>query len=320
MIHPVARQSGDMRGTVTSGEGAAAEFVPPIADLVAEELGFRPYPGTFNLAGVGELGALPRRTVADESLGLDNCRGVRLRPCAVDGVRAAVVRPLVPDYPDHKCELLAPAALRSVFAVSDGDAVALSPPDERWAPDGVPVRAVELDAFDAAVFDLDGTLVDLRVDWAAVKADLADLLGEHVPGDVGADDVDLPAVARENGRYGEYAALLAEYELAGADAARRRPLLDVLDGLDCPVGVCTKNAEAAAERALSRFGVAGAVDALVARETTREQKPHPEPLERCLDDLGVAPGNAVFVGDDPTDCETAVGAGTSFLHPDRAVE
>jgi phosphoglycolate phosphatase-like HAD superfamily hydrolase len=33
--------------------------------------------------------------------------------------------------------------------------------------------------------------------------------------------------------------------------------------------------------------------------------------------VAVAPGNAVFVGDARSDAETAVAAGTNFLHPEQ---
>jgi phosphoglycolate phosphatase len=121
--------------------------------------------------------------------------------------------------------------------------------------------------------------------------------------------------ARETGRYDDLDRLLTAHENRGAESAQERPLLASLDGLDYPVGICTANARSAAERALERHGVRDAVEVVVARNAVTEGKPHPRPLRRCLDALGAAPGNAVFVGDRRSDAEAAVAVGTSFLHP-----
>ena len=42
-------------------------------------------------------------------------------------------------------------------------------------------------------------------------------------------------------------------------------------------------------------------------------KPAPDMLVKCLDHFGVAPREAVYVGDQPTDLEAAAGAGIPFL-------
>ncbi|MEF8786912.1 MAG: HAD-IA family hydrolase [Haloarculaceae archaeon] len=307
-----------MDGRVASGKNHSEQFMPLVADIVVEELGFHPYPGTLNLHGVDGIDRLPERVVEDSSLGFDNCRGVTLRPCSVAGVRAGIINPLVDNYPPDKTEIIAPVALRQLFTIADGDSLTVSTTDELASPDGPEVVAEALDEFAAVVFDLDHTLVELAVEWEDVKDELTELLGEFLDKPLHQDmDVSLSEVARTNNRYEEFAATVAEYELDGAEKATKLPLLDVVDQLDCSVGICTRNAERAAERALVRFGVADSVDAVVARETVPEQKPDPKPLEHCLELLDVSPGDAAFVGDDPTDLEAAVAAGTSFFYPER---
>lgn len=309
-----------MRGTIVTGKGVAAGLVAHIEEQLVSTLGFHPYPGTMNLRGVPSVEALPEHRVGDVDIALDNCDGIGLRPCSVGGVRAALVRPIAPGYPEWKSELVAPVHLRTLFGLADGDAVQLAPPDELWG-DGPEAAPTELDSFDAVVFDLDGTLVRLAVDWPTVRAEIRALFGpgmDPLAARRDRDDHDtLYDLAREHGVYDELLEVLAAHESAGADAGTPLPLLDCLTELDCPVGVCTKNALSAAERALDRFGVS--VDAIVARETVPEDKPHPRPLLVCLDALGVCPGDAAFVGDDPTDAETAARAGSSFLRADRLV-
>ena len=309
-----------MRGTVDTGKGVAAGLVDHLEARLVDMLGFRPYPGTMNLRDVPGLDDLPERRMGDVDIALENCDGIGLRPCSVGGVRAAIVRPIAPGYPNWKSELVAPVHLRTLFGLEDGDAVELARPDDLWG-DGPHALPGELDEFDAVVFDLDGTLVHLEVDWPAVRAAIRELFGSGIDPLAARRDRDdhdtLYDLAREHGVYDDLLEVLAVYEQAGADDATPLPLLDYVGKLDCPVGVCTKNALSAAERALARFGVS--VDTIIARESVPEDKPHPRPLLACVDALGVGPGDTAFVGDDPTDAETAARAGSSFLRVDRLV-
>lgn len=303
-----------MDGRLVSGAGAGAEFVTAAREALAAMVGFRPYPGTVNLEGVSGIDALPERTINDD-LGDPHCEGVRLRPCTIAGVRGSVIRPLVPGYPLEKLELLAPVRVRGLFRLDDGATVPLAPPHEPWSPAGPPAAANALGSFDAVVFDLDGTLVELQVDWRAVHGEIEERFGDRLEKPVTEHDGnELFEVAAAQGIYDDLVALIEGHERDGAEAATALPGLEVIDELPTPVGICTANAADAAERALERFGVRGKVDAIVARETVRPGKPDPAPLLECLRRLGVEPGNAVFIGDQPGDAEAAVGAGTSFLH------
>lgn len=306
-----------MHGTVVSGEREAAAFVGATADALAEVVGFRPFHGTLNLADAAGLDDLPSRTI-DDDLGDERCDGIRLRSCSVGGVRSAVIRPLVPGYPESKVELLAPVRLRTLFGFEDGDAVPVSLPDDPWSPEGPVVASPSLDLFEAVVFDLDGTLVDLAVDWPAVHDEIDGIVGPYLDRPIreyGRNG--LFRLAEEHGVYDELVALVETRERDGADEAAALLPIGTVEELSRPVGICTANATSAAETALERFGVRDAVDVVVARESTREGKPHPGPLVACFDRLGVAPGDAVFVGNEPSDAEAAARAGASFLHVDQ---
>ena len=50
-------------------------------------------------------------------------------------------------------------------------------------------------------------------------------------------------------------------------------------------------------RDLAAWGLAERLDVVVLSSEVGKRKPHPEPFERALDALGVAPGRALFVGD-----------------------
>lgn len=181
------------------------------------------------------------------------------------------------------------------------------------------------DLLDAAlvIFDLDGTLVELRVDWQGFRDRLTDVLPEDVlPG--GPDRTATWTLARLRERGEEELAdhvleVLRQAELAGA--VRSVPLeagMDLLrrvqDGR--PLALVTNNTRAAAQEALRRHGLRPAFGTVVALEDVEEHKPHAEGLELVLAKEGVEPGQVLFVGDGEKDATAAERAGVRFLDVD----
>lgn len=310
-----------MIASVVSGQGKAHEFVSVATAELVEALSYHPFPGTLNLDG-GEswdLSGLPRERIAD--VGDDDyCTGVELVHCRVNGVLSSVIVPEVPHYPSDKVELLAPVGLRTLFELDDGDEVSVTPPDRIDESKTWGYVPSELDSFDGVVFDFDGTLAHLDVDWQRVRTDLQALLGPDLSGPVSSyTPQELHDVAVRAGKRTAFRACLAEHEHAAVEeSVRHAPLLDGLGDFDCPVGVCSLNAASVVETVLERAGQLSAVDAIVGRETLDHQKPRPEPLGHCLERLGVTPEAAVFVGDDQRDFVTAARTPTSFLHAEWA--
>ncbi len=137
----------ELRGTVRSGTGRAAEFVrrPGIRDQLARLLGATPYPGTLNLTleGSGSLRdrwrELPRAILEPDS---SHCSalffGARLAHLPV-----LALIPLIPHYPPEQVELVAACHLRSTLGLSDGQRVHLVPapfPGIRAVEAGCPKR------------------------------------------------------------------------------------------------------------------------------------------------------------------------------------
>ena len=173
-------------------------------------------------------------------------------------------------------------------------------------------RAADDADVSAVVYDLDGTLVDLIVDWEAVERRLAELLERE---GVDADPLSswaLLSAAEEAGIGDEADDLIASAERDGARESERLALADELLESEPPVGVCSLNREDAVRIALDRHALAEHVDSVVGRGTVPERKPHPRPLLRAVEELGVAPEDVLFVGDSARDEETAERAGTQF--------
>ncbi|PSP92102.1 phosphoglycolate phosphatase [Halobacteriales archaeon QS_4_66_20] len=168
-----------------------------------------------------------------------------------------------------------------------------------------------MDEYEAVVYDLDGTLVRLDVDWDAVHAAVVERLDEHEV-DVGDRDLwDILDVAAERGVKDVVEETIAAFEHEGAKTSRRLPLADELPH-GVPVAVCSLNCEAACRVALERHDLGGHVDAVVGRDTVARHKPNPEPLLYAIESVGAHPERTLFVGDSDSDREAAAAAGTAF--------
>ena len=173
-------------------------------------------------------------------------------------------------------------------------------------------QAREDEGYGALVYDLDGTLVQLDVDWGAVTEEAAAVLrarGLETEGSLW----DHLQRAEEAGKEHRQAVeeVIADHEREGAHSATRLPLADELP-TGVPTGVCSLNCEAACRVALERHGLDGHVRAIVGRDTVSAHKPAPEPLLATVDALGADPAATRFIGDSDSDRVTAERAGVEF--------
>lgn len=151
------------------------------------------------------------------------------------------------------------------------------------------------------VFDLDGTLIHLDVDWDAVRARL-NLGGGRV-----GDAIQRFVLAGDEASL----ALVAECELAAVEG--RTIATDVAAVLErlatrYALAVCTRNSRLVVERVLAGTALAGRMS-IVGREDVRRLKPDPEGLRLLLARHGVAPVHAALVGDTFHDVRAARAAG-----------
>lgn len=169
------------------------------------------------------------------------------------------------------------------------------------------------------VYDLDGTLLDLVVDWGAVADDVADLLVENGVDAQGVDLWEMLDLADDAGVRDDVEAIVADHEREGARRSESLPYAEDLANHAVPIGVCSLNCERACRLALERHGLSDHVDAVVGRDSTVTRKPDPEPLLATVRALSVTPDrDVVFVGDSERDEIAARRAGISFEYVDYA--
>lgn len=166
---------------------------------------------------------------------------------------------------------------------------------------------------DAYVYDLDGTLVRLAVDWALVREEVAEALRTR---GVDPDDADLWGLLElgdSTDNRDAVESVIASHEREGARESTRLPTADRLDH-GRPAGVCSLNCEAACHIALETHGLDSLVTAVVGRDSVETEKPDPRPLLRTIELLGADPERTLFVGDSERDEVTAKRAGVPFRY------
>jgi len=123
-----------LKGVVKSGVGEGAMFMAMehYALGMEEELGFAPYKGTLNLQANKEeaqrfIGSLQKQYLPGFTKGTKKFGGVKLYPCHIKHIQAAIVVPEYTRYDLSTVEIIAEPYLRSALKLKDGDQVTLTP-------------------------------------------------------------------------------------------------------------------------------------------------------------------------------------------------
>ncbi|ARN76429.1 phosphatase [Oceanicoccus sagamiensis] len=151
------------------------------------------------------------------------------------------------------------------------------------------------------VFDMDGTLVDSKLDFDAMREELGFPEGQPILEHL--DTLSDPLLIDNAHR------IIRQHEMAGAKAASWMPGAEAfvhhLKALNIPMAILTRNMREAT--ALTLASLAIPIEAVLTREDCLP-KPHPQGLLMLAERWQMPCGNMVYIGDYLFDIEVAANA------------
>ena len=190
----------------------------------------------------------------------------------------------------------------------------------------------------AVLFDMDGTLLDSAPDFIAITQAMREAHGlpaidpqriaDVVSGgaramvaaafDTPTESAEFEALRLEFlERYQQHCAVLTKPYEGIAE------LLVDIEKANLRWGVVTNKPLRFAEPIMQQLGLAARSAVLICPDHVKHTKPDPEPMRLACQQLGLQPGEILFVGDDLRDIESGRAAGTrtaavswGYIHPD----
>jgi pyrophosphatase PpaX len=175
------------------------------------------------------------------------------------------------------------------------------------------------------LFDLDGTLIDTiqliilaarhafasRAGPAPTDAEFIAGIGRPLVAQFGPfalDDADMQILTT---RYREFQLMHHDRLTTLYDGVMDAVL--ELHGRGHPLGIVTSKMDSIARRSIAHVGLEPYMSVVVACDHTTRHKPDPEPVNLALDQLGIAPARAAFIGDSPYDIQAGNAAGVTTV-------
>jgi pyrophosphatase PpaX len=190
--------------------------------------------------------------------------------------------------------------------------------------------------YEAVVFDLDGTVVDsVELIILSFQHAIREVLGREMSREEAIAWVGMPLHEQMERFSPEQADELVEVyrEFNHREHDRMLTLYEGIQDLlytlrkaGVKVGLVTSKSRFTTQMAFDLTGIEAYFDATVCAGEASDNKPSPAPILACLEQLGVEPSAAAYVGDSPSDIQAALAAGViaiavtwGVFHADRLV-
>jgi FMN phosphatase YigB (HAD superfamily) len=155
-------------------------------------------------------------------------------------------------------------------------------------------------AFDAVVFDLDGTLYSIPVDWASVRARFQDISGTDLKGASLFPTISALLAERPELRTPLFEAVSVFEEAALGEARPLPGALEIVSAVSgsYSVGLVTFQGRRFCDALFQRNGLGSAFSVVLTRDDSLDRA---EQLGLALNSLGAEGGRSLFVCDKPVD-------------------
>jgi len=183
------------------------------------------------------------------------------------------------------------------------------------------------------IFDLDGTLIDSKIDFRKMKRRNIRLLEASgveqglltqamLNYDIerrAVEDLRTKGVSEEEIRrvFQKVSEIMNEIELEAIQDAQLldgvAETLEKLKKLGLKIGIMTRSCREYANRIVEKFDLKKLIDVVAARDDVLKPKPDPEHPRHLMKILGVKPSETILIGDHPMDALCAKNIGMKFF-------
>ena len=183
----------------------------------------------------------------------------------------------------------------------------------------------------ALLFDLDGTLIEFKFRVIELKKELFDKLNDNnVIIEKRFQKESIQNICEEAQRImknnankecdritSDMKEFIEKYEIEGLkQSAIKKDVFYVFNWLkkkEIKLALVTNNGRKSAEYAVNRFELIEYFDVIITRDEVNKWKPHPEPIQKAINQLKIESSEGIFIGDSKMDIQSSKSAGVKVV-------